>query len=378
MLLEQEVKETYKTKINKEFNWFNQTFSNLIEEAFNNFWEKDYKIKLVSVIENNFHLFKTEELFVSRIAIKKNLNIIGRIPKTLISNLLTCLGEKEDFDLTQITELEAKILTLFNEYIYDNFKNLLSISSERYLNEPENYNLIFFVHSPDNQLGKFILTLPKDVLNIVLEETTAYPVNVEDIKKTKVEADINVGSAVMSLNELKNLTVDDIVLLDNSNLNKMKIRFNGQEVYFKVAPDPVLIMNLDDDGELNMENTTFSQDVWDNIPVELGAEFEKVKLSLGDLKQITEGLVVDIGSVYENKIILKVENKSIAVGELVIINDRYGVRIDQMLNENNQEQEVVSSQEISVQEAVDEEVLEEEFLEDDFDYSDFEIEDENI
>ena len=39
-------------------------------------------------------------------------------------------------------------------------------------------------------------------------------------------------------------------------------------------------------------------------------------------------MVIDVGSVYEHKIKLRVENQVVATGELVILNDRYGVRID--------------------------------------------------
>ena len=68
--------------------------------------------------------------------------------------------------------------------------------------------------------------------------------------------------------------------------------------------------------------------LWDSIQVDMTAEFEKVKLSLGELKSIEEGLIVDLCSVYDNKISLKVGGKTIALGELVIINDRFGVKIE--------------------------------------------------
>ena len=76
------------------------------------------------------------------------------------------------------------------------------------------------------------------------------------------------------------------------------------------------------------ETSAKSQNMWDSILVDIIAEFDNVKLTLGELKQISEGLVIDVGSVYDNKIKLRVENQIIATGELVILNDRYGVRIE--------------------------------------------------
>lgn len=132
--------------------------------------------------------------------------------------------------------------------------------------------------------------------------------------------------------------------------------------------------------------------MWDTIQVEMGAEFEKVKLSLGELKQISEGLVVDIGSVYDNKIDLKVEDKIIASGELVIINDRYGVRVNEIFTE---EKDTASNNAQIAQESPDQLQIEqddapqteiqpppvqgdEEFNEEDFDYSDFDVDEEDI
>ena len=139
--------------------------------------------------------------------------------------------------------------------------------------------------------------------------------------------------------------------------------------------------------------------MWDSIQVDINAEFEKVKLTLGELKQISEGLVVDIGSVYDNKIDLKVEDKIVASGELIIINDRYGVKINQIFTEEkesasanaqqaenqNLEEEIQQQLEEPEEGPEQEEFLQEEqpqgqeeINEEDFDYSDFDVDDEDI
>ena len=115
-----------------------------------------------------------------------------------------------------------------------------------------------------------------------------------------------------------------------------------------------------------MDNT--NTNLWDSIQVDMSAEFDKVKVTLGELKSIEEGLIVDLCSVYDNKISLKVGGKLVAAGELVIINDRFGVRIESI---NSSEGAVVESpQKYDEEESVEEEQSPEE----DFDYSDFEVE----
>ena len=111
--------------------------------------------------------------------------------------------------------------------------------------------------------------------------------------------------------------------------------------------------------------------LWDSIQVDMSAEFNKVKVTLGELKSIEEGLIVDLCSVYDNKINLRVGGKTVANGELVIINDRFGVRIQ---NVNDSENPSGGSFESS---GYQEQSSEEEgHPEDNFDYSDFEVEDE--
>lgn len=112
-----------------------------------------------------------------------------------------------------------------------------------------------------------------------------------------------------------------------------------------------------------MEENT-NTNLWDSIQVDMAAEFDKVKVTLGELKSIEEGLIVDLCSVYDNKVSLKVGGKTVAVGELVIINDRFGVRIEKVNDSAPQEESAAPTQEA---EAAGEKT-------EDFDYSDFEVE----
>lgn len=167
----------------------------------------------------------------------------------------------------------------------------------------------------------------------------------------------------------------------------MEIKSGKIKQGFKVNPEPSLMLELDEDEHELGADMTDNKNIWDDIQIEVGAEFDKVKMTLGDLKQISKGLVIDLGEILNNKISLLVENKIVAKGELVIINDRYGVKIDEIISQKEEnvpekpakkgqktkEQEPdISPEEVNkiAQEAT-KEVLEDE----EFDYSDFEEED---
>lgn len=194
-------------------------------------------------------------------------------------------------------------------------------------------------------------------------------------------------------------------MLEHSKSNKMVLTYNNYSTEIKVVPNPAIMIdydNFDDNGNNPKgDNTMTSPDIynmWDTIQVDIGAEFEKVKLTLGELKQISEGLVVDIGSVYDNRIDLKVEDKIVASGELIIINDRYGVKINQIFTEekNQASDNAEYAQEHQQQQQIEEMLDEPEYTQDeleappvqedtdtsvneeDFDYSDFDVDDEDL
>ncbi len=128
--------------------------------------------------------------------------------------------------------------------------------------------------------------------------------------------------------------------------------------------------------------------MWDVIPVDITAEFEKVTITLGELKQISEGVIVDVGSLYENKVVLKVENKPVASGELVIINDKYAVRVDEVYSDIQPETAAPAASPVQTAEQVPHSAVPtqnvqqvshaQESKNDDFNYDDFDIEDEDI
>ena len=164
------------------------------------------------------------------------------------------------------------------------------------------------------------------------------------------------------LSEIKKLDAGDIVLFENSNSSEMTLVCENIVQKFKVKPNEKIIEPYDMSGGNEMDNT--NTNLWDSIQVDMSAEFDKVKVTLGELNSIEEGLIVDLCSVYDNKISLKVGGKLVASGELVIINDRFGVRIEKVNDSEAQTAQVHAESEL----------VSEEKPADDFDYSDFEVE----
>ena len=271
-------------------------------------------------------LFRGDEYFVTEVGISKDVSFKSRLSascvETLLFNVFGGQSEGKTFSLERISELEAKILTAFNNELYANLKSIL-IPDEEIKKIVHNHklknNMLFFtlyLYDENENYGKIILSIPEQIL----KPAKVLPPSEKRLAEklfltTPAFVDIFVGSTKSSLEDLNRIETDDIIVLDNSKIGSMYTGDNF-EFQIKVKPDVSLVYEYDTGDDYDVR-----------------AEFEKIKMPLGDLKQISEGLVVDLASVYQNKITLKVEDSKIAEGELVIIGDRYGVRLSAVYNQ---------------------------------------------
>jgi hypothetical protein len=75
------------------------------------------------------------------------------------------------------------------------------------------------------------------------------------------------------------------------------------------------------------EMTEIKQNIWDNLQVEVTATFNPIKLPLKQVKEMEQGLVVEVGDLMDNRVSIEVEGHPVAFGELLVLGDKFGVRI---------------------------------------------------
>lgn len=391
--VEIKAKNDVKDELYKQYNWFHSLFLSAIQRSSNEFFSDLFDFHLISVSKNINILFQGDDYFVTKIRIGKDYDAFLRCSESAVKIILDeVLGQNKKFKIANITELEAKIISSFNDYLYENISQFLKPvpqipkGTQSKAQKRKNFDavhLTLFIKSKKSDSGaKIIISLPQVLLAPALINVKDSKFDESAFKSSKIDVKISIGTTKFSLKELKNLEKEDIVIFENSNIHSMTLIYKNYKKQFKINPNPGLITSIDNDnGGINMEEQSLSQDLWDNIQVEMGAEFEKVKITLGELKNIEKGLVLDLSSVYENKISLKVEDKTIAKGELVIINDRYGVRIDEVFaSEKDEKTEQIQQASPEVIEGATEEPAEAtaENSDEEFDYSDFELDDQDI
>ncbi len=383
-----------------DFPWYYSIFLKKIQNSTDDFFRKDFDLRLISISYEKNILFYGDEYFVNKIKINKNSSIIIKLSSSLVSSILdNTLGiSNNKFSLKTLTDIEQNLINDFSSYIYKNIEQYINKTevNRKVIQNSKEYNFTFYIKYGQKHAGKLIISIPEYMLPKIEEEKRKEIFNIDDFESTYVNVSIGTGSTRVPLTEVKALEEGDLIVLENSDINKMSVLWNGKEVKFAIAPNPSLIISIDSNGGDKMEDetNTNSQNMWDSILVDIVAEFDNVKLSLGELKQISEGLVIDVGSVYDNKIKLRVENQIVATGELVILNDRYAVRIDKVKKSKEEaaKQPAAKVQNTAPAKKAEQPKEQQKKLanvktpaknkaakeDENFDYSDFEIEDESI
>lgn len=378
-----------------QYNWFANAYPPVVQASIDEFFLPGLKFILIGISKNINTLMDKDAYFVTKIRIDKLHDMFFRTSEKAIGILLDrALGKPNSrFNLNKLTDLEAKIITAFNDYMFNATSQFLAPPPPTL--KRTNFDVVhltFLLKDTDtNAVAKFIITLPDELLAPETVTSASDKFDYGDFSSSVIDVAVKVGSTRFKLIDIKNIEVDDIVVFDNSNTNHMVLKFKDYEHDINLNPNLGLVMPVDNDGgndDMAGENTN----LWDSIEVEMDAQFDTVKITLGELKNIEEGLVVDLTSIYDNKVTLSVENKPIARGELVIVNDRYGVKIDEVIakapkSENNsniipQNESTTDEDDFSGDTMLEEEesqpVSQSSDEEDEFDYSDFELEDEDI
>jgi flagellar motor switch protein FliN/FliY len=93
--------------------------------------------------------------------------------------------------------------------------------------------------------------------------------------------------------------------------------------------------NAEDNGSgstaLDLSQSQINSDVLQNIPVTISVEVGRTSLKIRDLMRLTQGSVVELDRLAGEPLDLLVNNTLVAQGEVVLVNDRYGVRLTSVI-----------------------------------------------
>ncbi|HSA06404.1 MAG TPA: FliM/FliN family flagellar motor switch protein [Candidatus Gastranaerophilales bacterium] len=334
-----------KVFLHEIFHCFEDQFCEKFTLASREFLGVDFYFRLTGISYQPSFLWKTNDYFVTQINLGKEIKLMLKLSDTAINLiLLNSLGKNHQdstiFKLKDISELEAHILTAYNEFLHKNLSPLFLDAKEinsilHAIKNEKTLYLTFYIHTKDEQeAGRIILSFPQFTLRKITPVSKPEKIiDLDFFKNSIVQTNILVGKTRASLDDIKNLQLEDIIIFDESNLHTMHLK-EFENINININPCSSLVIDFDNEenGD-DIVNQEKNKSIWDSLEVEINASFEKIKIKLGDLREITEGLVIDVASLADNKVFIDVEGKKLAAGELVIIGDKYGVRVTEIFNE---------------------------------------------
>jgi flagellar motor switch/type III secretory pathway protein FliN len=315
-----------------------------LQNGFQAFWNLSPRIKFFSVSPTPHYFWHMNDFYVAQKGLDEagirwaQLRLSEGLCQYMFETILGKVPEEGDFTLAQIRNFEVFLLERFSRKLFQIFSPALIQSSKLKTLPPEDDPMIHFVWAVEGfpeHASQIVLSLPKSGLNKpVSAEKPAiirHPSEVH-FMGAKANVKIQLGSSRVRLEELQNIQPEDVILFENSHMNHWELVEPHSGEHFRVSvtvPEHHRIPDLLVTQGVNaMTNETqVKQNLWDNLEVEVTATFNPIKLPLKQIREMEQGLVIEVGSLMDNQVSIEVEGHPVAWGELLVLGDRYGVRI---------------------------------------------------
>ena len=81
------------------------------------------------------------------------------------------------------------------------------------------------------------------------------------------------------------------------------------------------------ESEAQVDTSKIDAEVLQNIPVTVSVEVGRTSLKIRDLMRLAQGSVVELDRLACESLDLMVNNTPVAQGEIVLVNERYGIKL---------------------------------------------------
>lgn len=94
------------------------------------------------------------------------------------------------------------------------------------------------------------------------------------------------------------------------------------------APEGEELENIDEQHDDEARDLDFILD----IPLELSVELGRTKMLVNDLLQLGQGSIVELNKLAGEPLEVYINNKLVARGEVVVVNEKFGVRLTDIIS----------------------------------------------
>jgi flagellar motor switch protein FliN/FliY len=107
-----------------------------------------------------------------------------------------------------------------------------------------------------------------------------------------------------------------------------------EETASKVNVQKVELQTFGDDMKPAVMNGS-RYDILMDVPLEVSIEIGRVKMPISEILKFTTGTVIELDKLVGEDVNIVINNKTIGKGEVVVIDEYYGMRISEILDQNN-------------------------------------------
>jgi len=112
-----------------------------------------------------------------------------------------------------------------------------------------------------------------------------------------------------------------------SKSNNEKADTGGESTVSRVNPQ-----NLEQDAGIRLCEEDMNLDMLLDIPVTVSVEVGNTRMNIRDLLQLNQGSVIELDRKAGDPLDIKVNGTLIARGEVVVINERFGIRLTDIIS----------------------------------------------
>ncbi len=226
-------------------------------------------------------------------------------------------------------------------------------------------------------VGKLMLQVPVSVLKTVAKQFKPQPKHSWESVLAWSQgqgscltspATLVAGLSTLKISELKGLEAGDLLVLEHSDVHYLGLKHPKSHVlqafginaelgsleYFDPAwasPSPYSSPSAPNDQSPLASNhelhstspeqlhessltmmyphtqvpTDAQQSLWDQLHVDVHAEFKPLRIPIQELRHMSQGLLIEVGDLLHNEIQLVTNSTTIAYGQLVVVGDKFGV-----------------------------------------------------
>jgi len=107
----------------------------------------------------------------------------------------------------------------------------------------------------------------------------------------------------------------------------------GAEAGDDNAPQPAEPQKLEQDSDLRLCDEDTNLDMILDIPVTLTVEIGQTRVNIRELLQLAQGSIVELDRKAGEPLDLRVNGTLIARGEVVVVNERFGIRLTDIISQ---------------------------------------------